>query len=364
MSYAPARLASEEDRAACPSAGSRPRDPARELRLHGGERGLGRPADRQIPAGPAGFGGDPAVVAGAGAGRRLGAAGGDRDGRGAPRHGQDPRARDRDLLHDVQARAGRQVSSSSSAAPRPACCAAPRRSRTCCEKRIGDERHVTADGKFSWLEVECLGACCNAPMVQINVDYYEDLTPENFGELLDDLAGRPAGEARARRTAASPPSPRAAPTTLTDPALYDGSVIGVVEEALRGGAGQEGRSRRGAAGRAGQGGRAAAPPQPNAAPAKPPTRRPSRPLATPTTKAPPAGSHPARVRRRQIRRSPQRGGRRARPPSPTGRADGRAGRRRSAGASRLRSVAAPVSDEHKPVLLDGCARRRSRTISS
>ena len=59
------------------------------------------------------------------------------------------------------------------------------------EKRIGDQRHVTKDGLFSWLEVECLGACCNAPMVQINDDYYEDLTPENFEKLLDDLvAGR------------------------------------------------------------------------------------------------------------------------------------------------------------------------------
>lgn len=60
------------------------------------------------------------------------------------------------------------------------------------ERRIGPSGHVTADGLFSWLEVECLGACCNAPMVQINDDYYEDLTPENFEKLLDDLAaGRP-----------------------------------------------------------------------------------------------------------------------------------------------------------------------------
>jgi NADH-quinone oxidoreductase subunit E len=60
------------------------------------------------------------------------------------------------------------------------------------ERRIGEQRKVTADGNFSWLEVECLGACCNAPMVQINDDYYEDLTPENFEKLLDDLAaGRP-----------------------------------------------------------------------------------------------------------------------------------------------------------------------------
>ena len=56
------------------------------------------------------------------------------------------------------------------------------------KERVGDERHVSPDGKFSWLEVECLGACCNAPMVQINYDYYEDLTPENFRALLDDLA--------------------------------------------------------------------------------------------------------------------------------------------------------------------------------
>lgn len=59
-------------------------------------------------------------------------------------------------------------------------------------KRIGPPGQRTADGLFSWVEVECLGACCNAPMVQINDDYYEDLTPENFTALLDDLAaGRP-----------------------------------------------------------------------------------------------------------------------------------------------------------------------------
>jgi NADH-quinone oxidoreductase subunit E len=61
-----------------------------------------------------------------------------------------------------------------------------------CRERIGEPGHVTADGLFSWTEVECLGACCNAPMVQINEDYYEDLTRENFAKLLDDLAaGRP-----------------------------------------------------------------------------------------------------------------------------------------------------------------------------
>ncbi len=56
------------------------------------------------------------------------------------------------------------------------------------ERKVGPQRQVRVDGLFSWAEVECLGACCNAPMVQINDDYYEDLTPENFEKLLDDLA--------------------------------------------------------------------------------------------------------------------------------------------------------------------------------
>ncbi|MCX4194663.1 NADH-quinone oxidoreductase subunit NuoE [Methylobacterium organophilum] len=58
------------------------------------------------------------------------------------------------------------------------------------QARLGPAGHVSADGNFSWLEVECLGACCNAPMVQINQDYYEDLTPESLGQLMDDLRGK------------------------------------------------------------------------------------------------------------------------------------------------------------------------------
>lgn len=56
-----------------------------------------------------------------------------------------------------------------------------------CRKLIGEPGHVTEDGLFSWIEVECLGACVNAPMVQINKDYFEDLTGESFEALLDDL---------------------------------------------------------------------------------------------------------------------------------------------------------------------------------
>jgi NADH-quinone oxidoreductase subunit E len=57
-----------------------------------------------------------------------------------------------------------------------------------CKKRIGEQGNVTKDGKFSWVEVECLGACVNAPMVQINYDYYEDLDKKSFTEILDRLA--------------------------------------------------------------------------------------------------------------------------------------------------------------------------------
>ncbi len=58
-------------------------------------------------------------------------------------------------------------------------------------RMIGEENEVTADGKFSWVEVECLGACVNAPMVQINADYYEDLTAETLTRIINDLsAGR------------------------------------------------------------------------------------------------------------------------------------------------------------------------------
>ena len=82
-----------------------------------------------------------------------------------------------------------------------------------CEKRIGHQHQVTADGQFSWYEVECLGACVNAPMVQINADYYEDLTPESFGKVLDDLAAgknpRPGPQVDRQFSA-----PAGGPTTL------------------------------------------------------------------------------------------------------------------------------------------------------
>ncbi len=87
---------------------------------------------------------------------------------------------------------------------------------------VGAENEVTADGKFSWTEVECLGACVNAPMVQINADYYEDLTPDILTRIINDLsAGRTPkpGPQTDRQFSA----PVGGPTTLTDPALYRGN---------------------------------------------------------------------------------------------------------------------------------------------
>jgi NADH-quinone oxidoreductase subunit E len=91
-----------------------------------------------------------------------------------------------------------------------------------CKKKIGPRDHKSADGKFYGQEVECMGACSNAPMAAINDYYYEDLTAETFEKLLDDFAAgnKPApGSAIGRQDAA----PEGGPLTLTDPSLYDGS---------------------------------------------------------------------------------------------------------------------------------------------
>lgn len=61
-----------------------------------------------------------------------------------------------------------------------------------CKRKLGiGLGDTTSDGMFTVTEVECLGACVNAPMVQINDDYYEDLTPETMEAIIDELrAGR------------------------------------------------------------------------------------------------------------------------------------------------------------------------------
>jgi NADH-quinone oxidoreductase subunit E len=57
-----------------------------------------------------------------------------------------------------------------------------------CSKRLGiGHKQTTPDGLFSLEEVECLGACCGAPAMQVNYDYYEDLTPERIDGLIERL---------------------------------------------------------------------------------------------------------------------------------------------------------------------------------
>lgn len=58
-----------------------------------------------------------------------------------------------------------------------------------CKKKLGiDVGETTKDGKFSLVEVECLGACVNAPVVQINDDVYEDLSADSMSRIIDDLS--------------------------------------------------------------------------------------------------------------------------------------------------------------------------------
>jgi NADH-quinone oxidoreductase subunit E len=89
-----------------------------------------------------------------------------------------------------------------------------------CHERIGEQFDITADGALSWVEVECLGACVNAPMAQINYDFYEDLTPDSFRKILDDLAAgkdvKPGPQIDRQLSA-----PVGGPTTLTDTKIYE-----------------------------------------------------------------------------------------------------------------------------------------------
>ena len=92
-----------------------------------------------------------------------------------------------------------------------------------CQRKFGARNHRSADGKFYWQEVECLGACANAPMAAINDCYYEDLTPESFEKLLDDFAAgkKPKPGSMIGRQGSAP---EGGATTLTDAKLFDGSL--------------------------------------------------------------------------------------------------------------------------------------------
>lgn len=85
-----------------------------------------------------------------------------------------------------------------------------------CKKKTGIKNfgETSKDGKFTLVEVECLGACVNAPMVQINDDYYEDLTPELMEELLDLAEDKPAAN-DGKKAAKKPAKKKAAAKKTT-----------------------------------------------------------------------------------------------------------------------------------------------------
>ena len=91
-----------------------------------------------------------------------------------------------------------------------------------CKRKIHSEpHHVTADGNLSWEEVECLGSCVNAPMVQVFKDTYEDLTPASLEQLIDDFSAgkkvKPGTQINRQHSA-----PEGGPIALTDKTLYKG----------------------------------------------------------------------------------------------------------------------------------------------
>ena len=91
-----------------------------------------------------------------------------------------------------------------------------------CKSRIGPKQTLSADGKFYWEEVECLGACSNAPMAMINDYYFEDLTAADMDQIIDDFAAGNSPE-RGPRVDRVNSAPEGGATVLTDPKLYDGS---------------------------------------------------------------------------------------------------------------------------------------------
>ncbi|MEQ8369416.1 MAG: NADH-quinone oxidoreductase subunit NuoE [Alphaproteobacteria bacterium] len=93
-----------------------------------------------------------------------------------------------------------------------------------CRRTLGiDPGGTSDDGCFTLIEVECLGACVNAPMVQINDDYYEDLTPDSLARILEALKRGetpPSGSQSARQGSA----PAGGPTVLAgDPVAAAGA---------------------------------------------------------------------------------------------------------------------------------------------
>ncbi len=92
-----------------------------------------------------------------------------------------------------------------------------------CKKHIAPTQHtVSKDGKFSWMEVECLGACVNAPMLQIGKDFYEDLDGPTTEKLLEAFRRGETPKPGPQNYGRVSSEPQGGAQTLKDPQLYNG----------------------------------------------------------------------------------------------------------------------------------------------
>ena len=90
-----------------------------------------------------------------------------------------------------------------------------------CKRRINQSAHkISQDGDFSWEEVECLGACVNAPLIQVGNKLYEDLTPDTLNDVLDAFARGETPEP-GPRIERDHSAPMGGATTLNTPGFYE-----------------------------------------------------------------------------------------------------------------------------------------------
>jgi NADH-quinone oxidoreductase subunit E len=108
------------------------------------------------------------------------------------------------------------ASTSRSAGRRRACCAARTSCLAACKRAWMSKGHTTEDGLWTLTEVECLGSCASAPMVQINDDNYEDLTAERLDTILDGLAVGARPKAGTQEPGRHTVEPLGGPTTLKE----------------------------------------------------------------------------------------------------------------------------------------------------
>ena len=120
-------------------------------------------------------------------------------------HALYPRSRSRDLLHAIPAAPVGTKAHVQVCGTTPCMLRGAEDLIEVCKAKIHPEPfHTNAAGTLSWEEVECLGACVNAPMVMIFKDTYEDLTPERLAEIIDAFeAGKGETISPVRRSTAS-----------------------------------------------------------------------------------------------------------------------------------------------------------------